>query len=543
MKRVLSAVIAVIMVLSLMAGCASKDTPKDVTKDAGTTQETATQKEGYRYTGELPLTDENVKLTILTHTGHDPSLAIASPDLPVYQKISELTNVTIEWQTVPRDNYKEVVNTRLLAGQDLPDIINMHDLNLSQMASDGLIIPMDDLMEENAPYFKEFLKEKGNEHYKSIWSNADDGKLYCIRCTVLPSTLQYNLLVNHMWREKLNIEEPKTTDDFYTMLKAFKENDMNENGKPDEIPFVCARNGIYLLGNAFGLQLIWANGFQLDDSGKVTYDYMSPRYKELLEYLNKLYVEDLLDKEYSKNTAQMMFDKTSSNVAGVISYYATFTDKFSGLSPLTEDNSGATKVFSVMAEPLKGPHGDQYMLNRVILGGDPMTITKASKNKEVAMRLIDWLFASPEARMLKDYGIEGVTYKKEGDKIVKIDSPKYNTWGEFWHSVGAGQPPYAHQQSKESWYDGAPQYIIDLDMGLQKYFIQPDITPTAYTKEESDKRTAIMKDIDTYRIEMMDKFITGQVSLDKFDEYVNAMKEMGIEDVLAIEQAKYDRSK
>lgn len=48
-------------------------------------------------------------------------------------------------------------------------------------------------------------------------------------------------------------------------------------------------------------------------------------------------------------------------------------------------------------------------------------------------------------------------------------------------------------------------------------------------------------DIDTYMDETVSKFVVGDLSLDQFDSFVQQLKDMGIEDCIAIEQAAYDR--
>jgi len=42
------------------------------------------------------------------------------------------------------------------------------------------------------------------------------------------------------WVDKLGLEWPETTEDFYNVLKAFKEQDPNGNGKADEVPLLGA---------------------------------------------------------------------------------------------------------------------------------------------------------------------------------------------------------------------------------------------------------------------------------------------------------------
>lgn len=51
----------------------------------------------------------------------------------------------------------------------------------------------------------------------------------------------------------------------------------------------------------------------------------------------------------------------------------------------------------------------------------------------------------------------------------------------------------------------------------------------------------IFSDIDTYMDETVSKFVVGDLSLNQFDSFVQQLKDMGIEDCIAIEQAAYDR--
>jgi len=51
----------------------------------------------------------------------------------------------------------------------------------------------------------------------------------------------------------------------------------------------------------------------------------------------------------------------------------------------------------------------------------------------------------------------------------------------------------------------------------------------------------IYMEIQTYKDEMINKFIMGKESLDKFDVFVETIKDMGIDKVLEVYQAAYDR--
>ena len=46
--------------------------------------------------------------------------------------------------------------------------------------------------------------------------------------------------INKRWMDNLGLQEPKSLDELYEVLKAFKEEDANGNGDPnDEIPLTA----------------------------------------------------------------------------------------------------------------------------------------------------------------------------------------------------------------------------------------------------------------------------------------------------------------
>jgi len=107
-------------------------------------------------------------------------------------------------------------------------------------------------------------------------------------------------MYNQVWLDKAGIKAPATLDEFVEMLRYFKDNDMNGNGDTsDEIPMSIMGEFLpYMFGPAFGLDLV--SGFQADESGNVTYAYAdSENYKKYLEFLNGLYKEGLLEKDYA----------------------------------------------------------------------------------------------------------------------------------------------------------------------------------------------------------------------------------------------------
>lgn len=68
--------------------------------------------------------------------------------------------------------------------------------------------------------------------------------------------------------------------------------------------------------------------------------------------------------------------------------------------------------------------------------------------------------------------------------------------------------------------------------------ILPPVTPTV---DESKEQAQIMNEINTYRDEMTLKFILGNMSFDKWDEYVKTIEGMNLERVLEIQNSALER--
>ena len=72
---------------------------------------------------------------------------------------------------------------------------------------------------------------------------------------------------------------------------------------------------------------------------------------------------------------------------------------------------------------------------------------------------------------------------------------------------------------------------------MDKYLV-PVLNMTIEEQEEYDN---IIKDVQTYEMEMLYKYISGKEDCSNMDEYFNVMKNMGIERAIELKQIAYDR--
>ena len=61
------------------------------------------------------------------------------------------------------------------------------------------------------------------------------------------------------------------------------------------------------------------------------------------------------------------------------------------------------------------------------------------------------------------------------------------------------------------------------------------------TQEEQSRKLELITDLTTYSEETLTNLILGRLSLDGWDGYIAELKALGLDDYLAIQQARYER--
>jgi putative aldouronate transport system substrate-binding protein len=461
--------------------------------------------------------------------------------MEVFKVLEEKTNIHIQWDNPPSENFKERYNLVMASG-DLPDVImEMPSGDVLKYAQMGAIIPLNEQINKNAVNLKSWM-EKRPEIKKAI--TYADGKVYYL--PMIDEKLSGNtpLIVREDWLKKLNLESPVTIEDWYKVWKAFKEKDPNENGKQDEIAF--SGGGI---GTARSLVTGWGilDGFYSDpkDGGKIHYGPIESRYKEALVWIAKMYKEGIIDKEIATNDEKAFQGKVGQNLVG------SFRGPLGG-NMVAFNGSMPKQIpgFKVMGTaPLKGPYGEQIHASidqspRNIIAA---VLTKANKYVDRTMKMIDYLYGQ-EGALLINMGIEGRTYKMENGKPVFTDFVFKNpnglsakqACGTF--SIGQSAGPYVLiKEQPESLDDTAVKEtkakFINPFIEESRKYVLPSLI---FEANDDEVRRQVMADVQTYVDESIIKFIIGQESLDNWDKYVQKVKSMGIDKAVQAYQKAYN---
>jgi len=195
-----------------------------------------------------------------------------------------------------------VCHKQELSSNDLPDAFHsarVSNLDISKSGDQGIFIPLNDLIDEYAPNFKKILDENPDIR-KAI--TFPDGNIYSFPQLIEPEFYSSRIgpipWINQEWLDTLGMDIPETTDEFYEYLKAVKNEDPGDN---DGIPY-GSDDIVYLIEFLYGSFGVANKGtsnpnidLDPDDSGKVRFYPTTQGYKEALEYIHKLYAEELIE--------------------------------------------------------------------------------------------------------------------------------------------------------------------------------------------------------------------------------------------------------
>src|SRR5690606_31474844 len=106
---------------------------------------------------------------------------------------------------------------------------------IASYSANGQIIPLDGMIEAGyAPNLSRLMEE--DEGIRKAITSAD-GHIYSLPNISEADGRISSSWINQKWLDHLGLDMPATVEEFYEVLKAFKERDPNQNGLADEVPF------------------------------------------------------------------------------------------------------------------------------------------------------------------------------------------------------------------------------------------------------------------------------------------------------------------
>ena len=497
---------------------------------------------GFNASG-LPITDDEFTLSVGTLSL--PFFTKELNEFPVVQDMRNATNLAIEWVMIPTgDERAQKVNLMFAAGET-PDAFlrNTIDANQKQeFIDDGLLLALDELLDAYAPNIGKVLEAYPAAKFAVTES---DGKIYSTP-QVLPWPPEFwqpgfAVGINQVWLDRLGLPMPDDIERFYETMRAFKEQDPNGNGEADEVPVIfhwVSRFSLAHLLHPFGV-ILENGGWQVED-GTVMYSWTHPGMKQAAAWLHQLYREGLINEDAFSITFndQLSRARKEPRVVGVFNGW--------GIVNIVGDDSYLSNEYTHLP-PLKGPDGRRHhgaIIDRTV-GADAGFVAADAEYPEIAMRYLDHLY----------------------DEKVNIDI----SWGPIdWTSdttfrmqdIPPGQQAAAFRNNtvtpKNIWpaaYIAQKYTVVDPPLGVDERtaygrlvhpFTPRENFPTGLAKLTVDEGKVMQQygtDINEFAHRKIAEFIFKGGVEEGWDEYVETVDKMGLDRLLAVQQAVYDRFK
>ena len=538
-KKLVALGLAMTMSVSVLAGCG--DTKKtNVQESSSSTQQSSSVTESSTVEEQskeivFPL-EETLEVSAIGLLAKD---AYPYEDNIAWQYINELTNVKIDMQSFSGGEIREKVNLLLSSG-DYPEVLyKCSAVDLDKYGKDGVLIPLEDLIREYAPNLTKLLDER------KAWGTitATDGHIYSLPGIEKPRSYVRSLFywINQDWLDKVGKEMPTNQDEFYEVLKAFKEQDPNGNGKADEIPWVVAGGQeIAELTEilAYMGKGLYYGGLWMEIDGVLEYLPTTEYFKEdILKYFKKFYDEGLINDDAFTLTSDQAdaVGKSGANVYGMVR----------GSSSTRASSEEEVRLKWNSFKPFDT---DTFALNQGVSKGG-FAITDKCENPEIMVAWADQFYSEEGGRIIR-MGVEEKSYQ------LSADGTTYKSLKENFESVtyqatlmGGGTVPgkipeiYYLGQDPESNRLTAHTNNEIYGEGYGSQAVGVICIGPSYTEEESDEISTISTDISGYVNNYIAETISGLQSIDdSWDEFQKTLKNMGVERMIEIRRTAQERA-
>lgn len=311
-KKALALMMAAALAVSALAGCGSSSGTTSATgtasgetaAESGAAGDTAAaQADGnFNETG-YPIVKEPITLKVMIAIRDSDSLTDFD-EMPGVKRLEEETGIHAEWEVIKGSDWKTKLNLAFASGE-YPDVIlatngegQLDDEEYG--VTQGIVIPLDDLIDQYMPNFVERRDAEDNDPTTSLV--ASDGKIYSVGYLVGQNiNTNQHYFINQEWLDALNLETPANVEELTEVLRAFKTGDPNGNGEADEIPLEMGLdigfNGIRYMLPLFGLPCDPDKWIYIDDDKKVQFIATQDGFRDCMEWLHMLYEEGLVDPE------------------------------------------------------------------------------------------------------------------------------------------------------------------------------------------------------------------------------------------------------
>jgi putative aldouronate transport system substrate-binding protein len=556
MKRVLSVLLAVVMLLSVFAGCGSQSADTKVTESkTDASAETAAPAETKAEAPAPSIDDSKIKdpyglpndysaypvkgnPSITMWWPIDTFQAVAIKDMnehEVWKEIQKLTGVKVKFIHPAVGQEADQVNLMIASG-DIPDIIvqsGRYKGGVTAGIADGVYVDHKDIIEKYSPNYKKF-RESDDSRRKTTMN--DQGQILgYYNLSPYSEWIWFGLLIKQEAIDKTGLPVPETVDDWYAFLKKCK-----EVGYDQPLNYGSNYGTIFtgLINGAFGA---WDWTFK-DKDGKVAWGPVQPGMREYLQVIAKWNKEGLLNKDWATADFNQRMAVASSNSTAAM---MDSPDTMWGVWKTQHNIDFIGAPYPVLK---KGDKPQSTYLHNKNCGWET-SITTSCKNVEAVARFMDFGYTK-KGWELFNFGLEGRTHEMNDkgmpyypDNSIMYNDPDKIPLSNLVFKYKLHQGPFIREEhnsnpmivAKGSYSGKIRQQWQE---GTSYDFSLPSMT---LTPEEATREAELGTQLATLRSETFSKIVMGQKPITTYDEFLKKAKQLGLDEFLSIWQKAYDR--
>jgi putative aldouronate transport system substrate-binding protein len=343
-----------------------------------------------------------ISMMLVQHNANPPRDTLIEP-------LEQLTGTKLKLSWVPDNVYSDQLFSAI-ASRTLPKVVSVKTVDIRHPTIVNAI--RSDVFWEIGPYLSGYPNIRKYMNPMIMQNATYFGKIYGIY-RELPLSRQ-GIQFRKDWLNNLGLQEPKTIDDLYEIMKAFTYGDPDRNGKQDTYGLADRNDLIYgafkNLATYFGAPNNWGIV-----EGKLTPDFMTKEYMEAMKFMKRLYDEKLINPDFTITSKLQQEEKFIQGEAGMMVsnlIAASIRDRIQKVNPQAEVD---------IVNRIRGPYGERVW-GGTGLGGLFLFPKSAIKDEDELREVLQFfeLTLTEEVNNLITYGIEDRHYVKQADGTIKV---------------------------------------------------------------------------------------------------------------------------
>lgn len=528
MKAVTLALVCAMMA-SMSAGCGANPSTSDPSSEAsGAVSSSAVS-------SEPEVKKDPVTLEWLAYNCYGQPQA----DAQVVQEMEERFNVKFDFWFIDDQKWEEMLGARLASGE-MPDVMRIkNSSNIPSYVKQGVLAPIDENIQSKIPETMKVINELDPDG-TGFTDSYYNGQLYLLKTPTVYGDCATILMWRKDWLTKLGMEIPTTIDELENVLVAVRDNDPDGDGAKDT--YGLSNTSLNAVFGAYGdipMKEFRGTGSQklyyTMRDGKVVFACVQPEMKEALTKLQQWYKDGLIDPEFvtGENTGgywaiSQAFNNDKIAVTGMVTPYHWLTPEsdeiaggpcwteFVALHPDTE--LGTTVDFGT---PFVGPEGKSGTQCTGFWSNSGFGITTQCAEDEDKLNaltaIMEGLVTDNDLYQTCRLGIEGVDWKYDAEGIPQNLNERTTAESDERGIAVFTQVGLNYEMMKNVYRP----YV-------QKYFEDHKVSGyTGVLVPSTEAETTYLTDLKTFALDAYIKFITGEESMDKWEDFVNQFNSLG----------------